>query len=82
MSKLLLCSSSFIRAAKRFVRRQPYIADELKVVLELLSKDQFHPKLKTHKLKGELQDSWACSVGYNCELFLRSLNINLKKLFF
>lgn len=35
---------------------------------ELLSEDAFHPQLRTHKLKGPLADSWACSVGYDLRL--------------
>jgi len=30
-----------------------------------LSEDAFHPQLKTHKLKGKLAGSWACSAGYD-----------------
>jgi len=33
--------------------------------LKLLSKDPFSPQLGTHKLKGKLLGSWACSVGYD-----------------
>ncbi len=34
-------------------------------MLELLADDAFHPHLKTHKLKGKLTGSWACSGGYD-----------------
>lgn len=34
----------------------------------LLSEDAFHPKLKTHKLKGNLEGSWACSSGYDLRI--------------
>lgn len=27
--------------------------------------DPFAPHLETHKLKGKLEGSWACSVGYD-----------------
>jgi mRNA-degrading endonuclease YafQ of YafQ-DinJ toxin-antitoxin module len=36
--------------------------------LELLATDCFHPRLKTHKLKGELEGSWACSAGYDLRI--------------
>lgn len=36
--------------------------------MELLSADAFHPSLKTHKLKGNLADSWACSVAYDSRI--------------
>jgi mRNA-degrading endonuclease YafQ of YafQ-DinJ toxin-antitoxin module len=37
----------------------------LETVLRLLSEDAFHPQLRTHKLKGKLFGSWACSAGYD-----------------
>ena len=34
-------------------------------MLTLLAEDAFHPRLKTHKLKGKLAGSWASSAGYD-----------------
>ncbi|WP_417914692.1 type II toxin-antitoxin system YafQ family toxin [Candidatus Electronema sp. JM] len=34
----------------------------------LLSEDAFHPLLRTHKLKGNLEGSWACSVAYDLRI--------------
>jgi addiction module RelE/StbE family toxin len=62
---LLLPSTAFIRSARRFARRHPQTSVELESVLALLSEDAFHPQLKTHKLKGRLAGSWACSAGYD-----------------
>jgi mRNA-degrading endonuclease YafQ of YafQ-DinJ toxin-antitoxin module len=36
--------------------------------LAQLAEDAFHPSLKTHKLKGDLQDSWACTAGYDLRI--------------
>jgi mRNA-degrading endonuclease YafQ of YafQ-DinJ toxin-antitoxin module len=33
--------------------------------LRLLAENPFFPHLETHKLKGKLTGSWACSVGYD-----------------
>ena len=68
MKRQLLRSSTFVRAARRLVKRNPGAAGDLRVTLELLSEDAFHPQLRTHKLKGPLADSWACSVGYDLRL--------------
>ncbi|NES70490.1 MAG: plasmid stabilization protein, partial [Okeania sp. SIO2D1] len=35
---------------------------------ELLATEPLNPRLRTHKLKGELQDSWICSAGYNLRI--------------
>ena len=65
MKRLLLLSSAFIRSSRRFVRTRPQLAPDLRLTLELLAEDAFHPQLKTHKLKGKLASSWACSAGYD-----------------
>ena len=65
MKRLLLPSAAFIRSGRRFARKQPQAALELQSVLALLAEDAFHPQLKTHKLKGKLVGSWACSARYD-----------------
>ena len=60
----LLRSTAFIRAARRTVKKYPHLTKDIQAALELLSEDPFNALLKTHKLKGELKDSWACSVRY------------------
>ncbi|WLE97934.1 MAG: hypothetical protein QTN59_03650 [Candidatus Electrothrix communis] len=68
MNRLLLKSSAFVRSAKRVVRKNPQLAENICATLELLSEDAFYPSLKTHKLKGNLADSWACSVAYDLRI--------------
>jgi addiction module RelE/StbE family toxin len=68
VKRRLLKSAAFIRAAKRFIRKNPQTAADLQVALELLAVDAFHPRLKTHKLKGDLVDCWACSAGYDLRI--------------
>ena len=71
MKRLLLRSNSFIRAAQRTVRKYPHIAKRIQTSLELLSEDAFNPLLKTHKLKGSLEGSWACSVSYELRIVFK-----------
>lgn len=68
MKRLLLRSGAFVRAAKRLVKKHPGIAEDLRAALELLSEDAFHSKLKTHKLKRDLEGSLACSAGYDLRI--------------
>jgi len=68
VKRVLLKSSSFVRSAKRTVKKDSRLAKDIKVTLELLSEDAFHPRLKTHKLKGNLEGSWACSVSYDLRI--------------
>ena len=81
MKRLLLQCSSFVRAAKRVVKENPHVAKDIQAALELLSEDAFHPRLKTHKLKGNLEGSWACSVSYDLRRYLSSYNMKDLKQF-
>jgi addiction module RelE/StbE family toxin len=71
MNYILLRSSAFIRSARKILKKQPELAENVQNTLELLSTDPFHPRLKTHKLKGDLQDSWACSAGYDLRIIFK-----------
>jgi len=33
-----------------------------------LAENSFEPLLQTHKLKGQLAGSWACTVEYDCRI--------------
>jgi addiction module RelE/StbE family toxin len=50
------------------LRKHPQAAEAVQAALELLAEDAFHPQLRTHKLKGKLEGSWACSVGYDLRI--------------
>ena len=68
MRRLLLRSAAFVRAARRLVKKDSDAAAALEAALASLEEDAFHPALKTHKLKGELAGSWACSAGYDLRI--------------
>lgn len=64
----LIASSSFSRAAKRILKRNPVFATSLKNTLEILEINAFHPHLNTHRLKGTLKGSLACSAAYDLRI--------------
>jgi addiction module RelE/StbE family toxin len=68
MKRQLLRSSAFVRAARRIVKKQPEAAAAIRSTLEALAEDALQPALRTHKLKGELAGSWACSAGYDLRI--------------
>ena len=68
MNRALLRANAFIGAAKRFLKRRPQAAQDLQATLELLAQDAFDPRLKTHKLTGDLQGIWACSGAYDLRI--------------
>lgn len=66
--KTLVLASSFKRAFKRLVRRQPELQEKIEQQLALLAANPFDALLQTHKLKGKLSGAWACSVEYDCRI--------------
>lgn len=68
MKRRLLLTPAFERAARHTIKKQPQSAGALQATLDLLVEDAFHPLLKTHKLKGKLAGSWACSAGFDLRI--------------
>lgn len=64
-------SSSFKKGLKRLKRKDPILVKRLYRSLETFQKQPSHPSLKTHKLKGELQDRYAFSVHQNLRVIFR-----------
>jgi addiction module RelE/StbE family toxin len=50
------------------MRKRPDLHKEVAEALRLLVEDPFVPQLETHKLKGKLSGSWACSAGYDLRI--------------
>lgn len=71
MKRMLIRSSAFVRAAKHLLKKHPQLAKDLRITLEVMSEDVFDPKLKTHKLKGDLEGSWSCSAGYDLRIIFQ-----------
>ncbi len=71
MKRSLIASPSFARAAKKITRKNPGAASALRGALLQLEADAFDPKLRTHKLKGELADRWSSSAGYDLRIVFR-----------
>lgn len=71
MKRVLLQSTAFVRAARRLIKKHPETAERLEATFATLQDDAFDAALKTHKLKGELDGSWACSAGYDLRLIFQ-----------
>lgn len=65
---ILNWSSSYKRSFRKAIKKDPALRDKILTAMKLLEEDPFHPKLKSHKLKGILEDNWACTVGYDLRL--------------
>jgi addiction module RelE/StbE family toxin len=58
----------FARTLRRLLKRKPEILHSVQETLRLLANDAFDPRLRTHKLKGELAGSLSCSVDYDLRM--------------
>lgn len=67
MNRLVL-TPHFKKAYKKIVRRAPFLLDQIDLSIQLLEKDIFDPRLKTHRLSGELLGCLSCSCGYDCRI--------------
>lgn len=68
MNRPLIESSAFLRAAKRILKRRPELIPVVNETLLALESDAFDPRLRTHKLQGDLRGYWSCSVEYDLRI--------------
>jgi len=61
------------------IKKHPSLHKDIEKTLRLLVKDPFVPQLETHKLKGKLSGSWACSVGYDLRIVFEFVKSNKEK---
>ena len=64
----LVWEAGFRRAFKRVTRRAPELQDRIFQALDTLAEDPFTPRLKTHRLRGQMEGLWACWVEYDCRI--------------
>jgi len=64
----LVWSQTFIRTYKKRTRRHRELQERVKKTIELLAQDPMNPRLRSHKLKGELENVWACTIDYDNRL--------------
>ena len=50
------------------MRKRPDMHKDIAEALDLLIVNPFAPQLETHKIKGKLSGSWACSAGYDLRI--------------
>lgn len=65
---ILTTDARFKRSFKRLVKKNPQLQGKILEILEFLANDPFNPSLKSHKLTGQLEGLWACSVAYDCRV--------------
>jgi mRNA-degrading endonuclease YafQ of YafQ-DinJ toxin-antitoxin module len=66
--RALVRTAAFVRSARRYLKKHPEALNSVRSTLTILEADPFDPRLRTHKLKGDLSGTWACSGGYDLRI--------------
>ena len=74
MTRRLIPSTGFDRSLKRLLRRRPQAETAVQEALARLAADAADPRLKTHKLQGDLADQWACRVARDLRIVFRFIS--------
>jgi len=67
----LKVSRNFENKLKKFLSKRKELKNILKEKLEILQKNPFDPRLKTHKLSGKLKDFYAFWLTYEYRIVIK-----------
>ncbi|MBG1259020.1 type II toxin-antitoxin system YafQ family toxin [Nostoc commune] len=69
--KNLVWSSTFVRAFKRLVKKNPELRSQIEQVLQQIAEDPFQLSLRSHKLKGDSSGRSSCSIDYSNRILFK-----------
>jgi len=67
----LIYPESYIRRARKFLRKHPEIVAQYRKVLELLELNPFHPSLRLHPLKSRLSGLSSVSINFSSRIVIQ-----------
>ena len=70
MPYTLIYPDSYIRRAKKFLRKHLEIHNQYRKTLELLELDPYHPSLRLHSLEGRLKGLSSASINMSYRIVL------------
>lgn len=70
MAYKLIYPESYIRRARKFIKRHPEIISQYRKTLELLEINPKHPSLRLHPLKGKLAGLHSISINISYRITL------------
>ena len=66
----LIYPDSYIRRARKFLRKHPEINSQYRKTLELLELNPYHPSLRLHSLEGRLKGLSSVSINLSYRIVL------------
>ena len=70
MAYKLIYPESYIRRARKFIKRHPELIGQYRKTLELLEINPHHPSLRLHPLKGKLAGLQSISINISYRISL------------
>lgn len=70
MPYTLIYPDSYIRRARKFLRKHPEVHSQYRKALELLELDPYHPSLRLHSLEGRLKGLSSVSINMSYRIVL------------
>ncbi len=70
MTYRLIYTDSYVRRAKKFVRKHPRILGQYEKTLQLLELNPHHPSLRLHALQGRLSGLSSVSINMSYRIVL------------
>ena len=64
----LVLTPRFERAFRRLAAKNPALQSQIEAMLQRMAEDLADPRLKTHRLSGQLAGLLACSAAYDCRI--------------
>jgi len=74
----IITSEKFIKKSSKFFKKHSTLKNKFKEIITQLTLDPFESALKTHKLKGNLSEFYACSLNYKYRIILSIVIIDNK----
>jgi mRNA interferase YafQ len=65
---ILATETGFRKSFKKLIKKNTQLQETILATIDLLGDDPFTPSLKSHKLTGQLNGLWSCTVNYNCRI--------------
>jgi addiction module RelE/StbE family toxin len=64
----VIWDSKFKRSYKKKIQYNEDLKSKFISSIKLFSENPFNPKLRTHKLTGQLKNTWAFSIDFDCRV--------------
>ena len=73
MNYTLKYTHSYLKRAKKFIKKHPELVEQYRTTLRLLEANPHHPSLRLHQLQGRLKDLHAVSINISYRITIELL---------